>query len=321
MARPRTHAPASGAPPAHRRRIGALVLVTMRWGCDAAAAKYALRGFGPLTLLAVQLVIAAAVLWVILVVRCRRSGNYALAAPRGVYALLGVLEPGLAYGGLNYGLAWTSAVTGSLIGGLEGFCTFMLAALVLRRRVTSLGLLAAAVSGTGAVLVGLSGATLRTGLGDALVLGGCTAARPRGRPHADDRMAIHVRAGVRPSATGLAMGERRGSRAGERRLARVAGRGHRQSSGARAGLPAVERGRHPGAGDDLSDGAQPYPAFGVAFAILVLGEQLALPAVAGGAVIVAGIAAFDLVHPAGPDEEEAEPPGEGVRSPAGRAGA
>src|SRR5262249_23256724 len=145
----------------HGGRVGALVLATMCWGCDAAAAKYALAGFGPLTLLAVQLVIAAALLWGVLLVRCHRRGSYALAAPRRVYGLLGALEPGLAYGGLNYGLAWTSAVAGSLIGGLEASCTFALAVLVLRRRVSRLGLLAAAVSGAGAVLVGLSGATLR----------------------------------------------------------------------------------------------------------------------------------------------------------------
>jgi drug/metabolite transporter (DMT)-like permease len=148
----------------------------MCWGCDAALSKYALRGFGPLTLLGIELAIATGLLWIVLIIRCHRAGSYALAAPRGVYALLGLLEPGIAYAAFNFGLAATSAVAGSLLGGLEASCTFALAVVILREPLTRRGLITAVVSGAGAVLVGLSSATLQAGLGDALILAGVLAA-------------------------------------------------------------------------------------------------------------------------------------------------
>ena len=152
------------------------MLATMCWGCDAALAKVALGGFGPLTLLAIELAIATCLLWVALIIRCHRAGSYGLAAPRGVYALLGLLEPGIAYAGFNFGLAWTSAVAGSLLGGLEASFTFALAVVIRREPLTRRGLVTAAVSGAGALLVGFSSGTHRAGLGDALVLVGVLAA-------------------------------------------------------------------------------------------------------------------------------------------------
>jgi drug/metabolite transporter (DMT)-like permease len=293
---------------AHRRRVGALVLATMCWGCDSAAAKYALHGFGPLTLLAVQLVIASALLWVVLTVRCHRRGSYALAAPRRVYALLGALEPGLAYGGLNYGLAWTSAVAGSLIGGLEASCTFALAALVLREPLTRRGLLAAAASGTGAVLVGLSTATGRAGLGDALVLAGVLAAAIATLVAAQQRAdtdAIHMT--VWQFTFGLAFV-----------LPLLA---LQWASGAEA-VPVNVSWREwlaAGIGGTVvlvipfllfnavvtkvpattsAMALNLYPVFGVIAAVLALAEQLTALDVAGGALIVAGITAFNRAQPA-----------------------
>ena len=293
---------------AHRRRVGALVLATMCWGCDSAAAKYALHGFGPLTLLAVQLVIASALLWVILTVRCHRRGSYALAAPRRVYALLGALEPGLAYGGLNYGLAWTSAVAGSLIGGLEASCTFVLAVLVLRVPLTRRGLLAAAVSGTGAVLVGLSTASGRAGLGDALVMAGvlaaATATLVAARQHADTD-AIRMTAwqftfGLALVLPLLALRWASGAEAVP------VNAGWREWLAAGVGgtvvlvIPfllfnAVVT-KVPATTSAMA--LNLYPVFGVVAAVLILTEQLTALDVAGGALIVAGITAFNRAQPA-----------------------
>ena len=293
---------------AHRRRVGALVLATMFWGCDSAAAKYALRGFGPLTLLAVQLVIASALLWVVLMVRCHRRGSYALAAPRRVYALLGVLEPGLAYGGLNYGLAWTSAVAGSLVGGLEASCTFALAVLVLREPLLRRGLLAAAVSGTGAVLVGLSSATGRAGLGDALVLAGvlaaATATLVAARQHADtDAMRMTVwqfTFGLAFVLPLLALQWASGAEAvpvnASWREWLAAGVGGTVVLVIPFLLFNAVVTKVPATTSAMA--LNLYPVFGVVAAVLVLAEQLTALEVAGGALIVAGVTAFNRAQPA-----------------------
>jgi drug/metabolite transporter (DMT)-like permease len=280
----------------------------MCWGSYSAAAKYGLRGFGPLTLLAVQLVIATAGLWVVLIIRCHRRGSYALAAPRRGYALLGALEPGLAYGGLTYGLAWTSAVAGSLIAGLEASCAFVLAMLVLREGVTRLGLLAAVVSATGAVLVGLSGATLRTGLGDALVLAGMLAAasatlvasRQSADTDATRMTAWQFTFGLAFVLPLLALAWAMGAEAVP------AGVGWREwlavAIGGMVGLAipfllfnAVVT-KVPATTSAMAINL--YPVFGVIAAVVALGERLAPLEVAGGALIVVGVTAFNRVQPA-----------------------
>ena len=293
---------------AHRRHVGALVLATMFWGCDSAATKYALHGFGPLTLLAVQLVIASAVLWVVLTVRCHRRGSYALAAPRRVYAMLGALEPGLAYGGLNYGLAWTSAVAGSLISGLEASCTFALAVLVLREPFTRRGLLTAVVSGAGAVLVGLSGATGRAGLGDALVLAGVFAAATANlvaaRQHADtDAMrmtAWQFTFGLSFVLPLLALQWASGAEAVPVNVSwrewLAAGIGGTVVLVIPFLLFNAVVTKVPATTSAVA--LNLYPVFGVVAAVLVLGEQLTALDVAGGALIVAGITAFNRAQPA-----------------------
>jgi drug/metabolite transporter (DMT)-like permease len=279
----------------------------MGWGGYSAATKYALRGFGPLTLLAVQLVIAVALLWVVLIVRCRRRRSYALAAPRRAYAVLGALEPGLAYGGLTYGLAWTSAAAGSLIAGLEASCAFALAVLVLRERLTRFGLLAAAVSAAGAVLVGLGGATLRTGLGDALVLAGVLAAATatlvaaQQHPDTDARrmttwqftfglafvlplLALQWASGAEAVPAGVSWREWLAAAIGGTLGLAIP---FLLFNAVVTKVPATTSAMV----------INLYPVFGVVAAILALGERLAPLEVAGGALIVAGITAFNRVQP------------------------
>jgi drug/metabolite transporter (DMT)-like permease len=288
--------------------VGLLVLATMCWGCDAAAAKYALRGFGPLTLLSVQLIAATALLWALLIVRRYRRGSYAFAAPRRAYALLGLLEPGLAYGGLNFGLVWTSAVAGSLLGGLEAFCTFALAVLVLHEPLARRGLAAAAVSGTGAALVGLSSSTLRAGLGDAVVLAGVLAAAAAtllaSRQPADTD-AMHMTVwqftfGLLCALPLLAWQWASGAEAVP------------TAAGAREWIAAIIGGivvlavpfllfnvvvtKVPATTSAMA--LNLYPLFGAAAAILALGEPITVLDVAGGLLIVTGVGAFNHGQPA-----------------------
>jgi O-acetylserine/cysteine efflux transporter len=128
----------------HRLVGAALVAAAALWGAAASGTKYALGGFAPLTLLAIELVAATAALWVALAVRRRWSRpDWRLAAA------LGLLEPALAYVGDTVGLARTTAANAVVINGLECMFVVLLAAALQRRRIAPrLGL---------AVLLGLLG--------------------------------------------------------------------------------------------------------------------------------------------------------------------
>ena len=104
--------------------LAALVAASVLWGGAVTGTKYALGGFGPVTLLSIELVAATAVLWAALAVRGYR--------PPGCWwlpAVLGLLEPALAYLGDTFGLSLTSAVHGAVINGLESALVVVLAAL------------------------------------------------------------------------------------------------------------------------------------------------------------------------------------------------
>ena len=93
-----------------RLPLAALITASLFWGTAVSVTKYALRGFGPITLLAISLVAGTAVLWVIAILRGRRPPpSWRLAV------LLGLFEPALAYVGDLLGLARTSAANGALL--------------------------------------------------------------------------------------------------------------------------------------------------------------------------------------------------------------
>jgi drug/metabolite transporter (DMT)-like permease len=154
-----------------RRPLAALVAASVLWGGAVSGTKYALRGFGPLTLLSVELVAAAAVLWVVLLVRgYRPPGSWWLPA------LLGLLEPGLAYLAETFGLSLTSAVHGAVITGLEAALIVVLAAVVLREAITAAAVLAVAVALAGLVVLAGAGGGHRGTLGDFLMAAGVLSA-------------------------------------------------------------------------------------------------------------------------------------------------
>jgi O-acetylserine/cysteine efflux transporter len=156
-----------------RRPAAALVVAAGLWGLAVSGTKYALGGFDPVTLLSVELVAGAGVLWVALLARGYRP-------PRSWWlpAVLGLLEPALAYLGDTFGLSLTSAVHGAVINGLESGLVVLLAAVLLREAVTRPAILAIVVALGGlAVLAGVgTGAGGGTAAGDLLVAGGVLSA-------------------------------------------------------------------------------------------------------------------------------------------------
>lgn len=156
-----------------RRPAVALMVAAGLWGVAVSGTKYALGGFDPVTLLSIELLAGAAVLWVALLVRGYRP-------PRSWWlpAVLGLLEPALAYLGDTFGLSLTSAVHGAVINGLESGLVVLLAAVLLRETVTRPAILAIVVALGGlAVLAGVgAGASGSTATGDLLVAGGVLSA-------------------------------------------------------------------------------------------------------------------------------------------------
>src|SRR3984957_10592837 len=119
------HEAVSSPGPWLRRPAVALVVAAGLWGVAVSGTKYALGGFDPVTLLSIELLAGAGVLWVALLVRVSPPPN-----SWWLPAVLGLLEPALAYLGDTFGLSLTSAVHGAVINGLEPGLGVLLAAVL-----------------------------------------------------------------------------------------------------------------------------------------------------------------------------------------------
>jgi drug/metabolite transporter (DMT)-like permease len=152
------------------RRLRAILLVILAaacWGAGTVLSKQAVSEFPPLTLLAAQLVVSVAILFLAL----WRTGQTLRGTDRRI-ALLGALNPGLAYALSLVGLTVVTASVSVLIWAMEPILILLLAAVVLGERPGSaiVGLsLIAFVGLTVAVGGQAGGATL---IGVALSLGG-----------------------------------------------------------------------------------------------------------------------------------------------------
>jgi O-acetylserine/cysteine efflux transporter len=154
-----------------RLPLAALIIASLFWGTAVSVTKYALRGFGPITLLAISLIAGTAVLWMIVILRGRRQ------PPSWRHAvLLGLFEPALAYAGDLLGLARTSASNGALLSGLESVFIVLLAAVFLRERITGRIAVALALALAGVAALAGTGSFGGAGLGDLLVLAGVLSA-------------------------------------------------------------------------------------------------------------------------------------------------
>src|SRR6202161_3837016 len=126
-----------------RLPLAALITASLFWGTAVSVTKYARRGFGPITLLAISLIAGTAVLWTIVILRGHRP-----PPPWRRAMLLGLFEPALAYAGDLLGVARTSAANDALLSGLESVFIVLLAAVFLRSLTVARFL--------GAILIGLS---------------------------------------------------------------------------------------------------------------------------------------------------------------------
>ena len=157
--------------PGLRRPAVALLAAAGLWGVAVTGTKYSLGGFDPVTLLSIELIAAAGVLWVALLLR-----GYRPPESWWLPALLGLLEPALAYLGDTLGLSRTSAVHGAVINGLESGLVVVLAAVLLRETITRPEIVAVVGALGGLAVLASAGEHRSTAAGDLLVAGGVLSA-------------------------------------------------------------------------------------------------------------------------------------------------
>jgi drug/metabolite transporter (DMT)-like permease len=149
----------------HLRPYGALVLAAASWGAATAVAKFAVAGLGPFTTLFIEVATAAVVLWVAMALaRPRRT------VPLRYYLGLALLEPVVAYGALDLGLARTTAADAALLDGLQSVMVLLLGVIFVRERVGRRSVAGVLVATAGAALLFGAHLTLNAGIGNALVL-------------------------------------------------------------------------------------------------------------------------------------------------------
>ena len=154
-----------------RSPTAALLTAAGLWGMAVTGTKYALGGFDPITLLSIELMAGAGVLWAALLIR-----GYRPPESWWLPALLGLLEPALAYLGDTFGLSLTSAVHGAVINGLESGLVVVLAATLLRETITRPAIVAVVAALAGLAVLAGAGAGHSTAAGDLLLAGGVLSA-------------------------------------------------------------------------------------------------------------------------------------------------
>jgi drug/metabolite transporter (DMT)-like permease len=130
------------------RALALLVIAAASWGAATAAGDHALEGMTAIDLLLLEVLVAAAILWL-----PQPREPLPRVRPRPAYLLLGGLEPALAFLLINLGLERTSAGVGSLLIALEGVFVALLATVLLRERVARATAIALALGIGGAALV------------------------------------------------------------------------------------------------------------------------------------------------------------------------
>ena len=88
-----------------------MVAAAASWGLSAVLTKISLQQLAPLDLLGIELTAAAALMWGGLLLR----GLPGLPTRWRTFAVLGVVEPALAFGLFNLGLSRTGAADGAIL--------------------------------------------------------------------------------------------------------------------------------------------------------------------------------------------------------------
>jgi drug/metabolite transporter (DMT)-like permease len=151
--------------------LSALVVAAATWGSAGTFIKYALDSWGPITLLVAQLLSANLVLWSVVLIRGYRRPPHIRRV-----LLLGVLEPGLCYALIIVGLLFTSAANAAILTATESFFVVTLAAIFLRERLTGRSVVGLCVALTGVLALESAGGIDGVHVGDALVLAGLLSA-------------------------------------------------------------------------------------------------------------------------------------------------
>lgn len=153
------------------------VLAAASWAAAALLTKAALRQLAPLDVLGIELLTSAVAMACLLAAR----GRPLLPPNWRLFAALGVIEPGLAFGLVDFGFARTGAADGAILIASQSLFGVMLARLLLGERVSGATGTAVAVGFAGSTLVGLAatgrGASV---LGDLLVVAASVAAATNG---------------------------------------------------------------------------------------------------------------------------------------------
>lgn len=153
------------------RPIIALVIASACWASANLFAKSSLAYLSPMTLLATQLFAATFVLWVALFMRgIQRPHQMRLIA------IMGVLEPAIAYAAVNLGLTLTGASSASLIAGAETIFVVVLAWIFLRQRPRPRTFAAITLAVIGVAVISGSVSTTSQFTGNSLVMVGALAA-------------------------------------------------------------------------------------------------------------------------------------------------
>jgi O-acetylserine/cysteine efflux transporter len=280
--------------------VGAAAL----WGMSGTATKYALSGFDPVTLLTIQLAFGAPVLWAVLLLRGYRPP---LSWRRVL--LLGGLEPALAYLGETLGLSRTTASNGAAITGMEAVFIVILAAFFLGERINRLTGTAIAVAVAGFVVLEGGGSLAGPGLGDFLVLAGTASAAVYtivARSATDDADALTITAHQFAVAllVVLPIGAAEWLTGAERVPAGVPVKYWLVAAGVGIGGYAVSFLLYNRAILTTSAGAAAVivnliPAFGVASAVVWLGDRLTPARVVGVSLIGISVATFASIEFAG----------------------
>jgi len=286
-------------PNAPTAAYAALVLAALSWGLSTATTKYALAGFSATDLLVVELAVGAIALWCLPRVRRR-----ARPAFRRGYLLLGLLEPGVAYALFNFGLERTSAADASVLVSLESVAVAVFASVFLGERLSRSVVSGVALGVGGAVLLAAHEAHHGASLaGDALIVAGVVAAAGysvvarRVAPGGDAALATAYQL-----AAALA-------------VALVVWSAVSAGSGSTFGRPSVSQWLA-AAATGMFGSAVPFllytyaasrlpaaragmlsnliPVFGVAAAVLLLDERLALTQLLGAVLVVAGLGTAQL---------------------------
>ncbi|MGB3828566.1 MAG: DMT family transporter [Ornithinimicrobium sp.] len=157
---------------ASRRHALLIVAATACWGFGTVLSKQVLdRGVAPLTLLVLELFTSCLLLWIsMLVLRVRPARGPGLLK----LAMLGVINPGLAYALALLGLATVSASMSVLIWATEPVLIMLLAVLFLRERVAPATAVAVAAALVGVLLVIYRPGVAGDAEGIALTLGAVT---------------------------------------------------------------------------------------------------------------------------------------------------